>query len=111
MIGPTFNKVNRFFVLSWENEDDSTSCSKYYTSKVEIKDFNVLIDGKIFFDVSIKNKEKTYEKFSEMSKNSDYATGNLLDNEYFSKHYRLIAIDLSKLIELRNPKNNKLTLR
>ena len=45
-----------------------------------------------------------------MSKNSDYTTGNLLDNEYFSKHYRLIAIDLSKQIELRNPKNNKLTL-
>ena len=44
-----------------------------------------------------------------MSKNSDYTTGNLLDND-FSKHYRLIAIDLSKQIELRNPKNNKLTL-
>ena len=38
-----------------------------------------------------------------ISKNSDYTTGNLLDYEYFSKHYKLIAIDLSKHIELENP--------
>ena len=37
-----------------------------------------------------------------MSKNNDYTTGNLLDYEYFSKHYRIIAIDLSKQIELEN---------
>ena len=48
LIDPTFNKVNRLFVLSFENEEDRTSFSKYYTPKVEIKDFNVLIDGKSF---------------------------------------------------------------
>ena len=37
-----------------------------------------------------------------MNKNNDYTTGNLLDYEYLSKHYRLIAIDLSKQIELEN---------
>ena len=37
-----------------------------------------------------------------MSKNSDYTTGNLFNHEYFSKHDRLIAIDLSKKIELIN---------
>ena len=46
LINPTFNKVNRLFVLSFE--EDRTSFSKYYTPKVEIKDFNVLIDGKSF---------------------------------------------------------------
>ena len=51
----------------------------------------------------IKNKEEKYENIIEMSKNSDYTTGNLLDYEYFSIHYRLIAIDLSKQIELENP--------
>ena len=39
----------------------------------------------------------------EMKKSNDYTTGNLLDYEYFSKHYKLIAIDLSKQIELENP--------
>ena len=71
--------------------------------EVEIKDFNVLIDEKTFFNVSIKNKEETYEKIIEMSKNNDYTTGNLLDYEYFSKHYKLIAIDLRKQTELGSP--------
>ena len=103
MINPTFNKVNRLFVLSFENEDDRTSFSKSYAPKVEIKDFNVLIDGKGFFYVPIKNKEETYEKNTEMSKNNDNSTVNLLHYEYFSNHYKLIVVDLSKQIKLVNP--------
>ena len=48
LMDPTFNKFNRLFVLSFQNEEDRTSLSKYYTPKVEIKDFNMLIDGKSF---------------------------------------------------------------
>ena len=51
----------------------------------------------------VKNKEETCEKLIEMSKNNDYTTGNILDYEYILKHYKLIAIDLSKQIELENP--------
>ena len=58
LIDPIFNKVNKLFVLSSENEDDKFSFSKYYTPKVEIKDFNVLIDGKGFFDVVVKKKRR-----------------------------------------------------
>ena len=54
LIDPTFNKVNRLFLLSFENEDDRTSFSKYFTPKVEIKDFNVLIDRKSFFKKTLK---------------------------------------------------------
>ena len=46
LIDPIFNKVNTLFVLSFENEEDRTSFSKHCTPKVEMKDFNVLIDGK-----------------------------------------------------------------
>ena len=88
LIDPTFTKVNRLFVLSFENEEDRTSFSKYYVPKVEIKYFNVLIDGKRFFDVPVKNKEEAYEKILSIGKNNDYATGNLLAYEYFSKHNR-----------------------
>ena len=56
-----------------------------------------------FWWTSKKNKEETYEKNIEISKNSDYTTGNLLDCEYFSRHYKLITIDLSKQIELEKP--------
>ena len=103
LIDPTFTNVNRLLVLTFENEDDRTSSSKYYLTKVEIKDFNVLTDGKPFFEIPIKNKEEAYEAIIEMSKNNDYTTGNLLDYEYFKDHYRLIAIDSRKQIELENP--------
>ena len=89
--------------LSFANETNATSLSKYYVPKVEIKDFNVFIDGKSFFEIPIKNKKEAYEAIIEMSKNSDYTTGNLLDYEYFIDNYQLIAIDLSKQIELESP--------
>ena len=54
LIDPIFIKVKGLFVLSFESENDRTSFSKYYTSSIEIKDFNVLIDGKIVFDTSAK---------------------------------------------------------
>ena len=46
--------------------------------------------------------KKKREQIIEMGRNSDYTTGNLLNYEYFSKYYKLIAIDLSKQIELEN---------
>ena len=103
LIDPTYINMNRLFVLSFENEANRSSFSKYYVPKVEIKDFIVLIDGKQFFEIHVKNKEEAYEQIIEMSKNNDYTIGNLLDYEYFKDHYQLIAIDLSKQIELDNP--------
>ena len=79
LIDLTFTNVNRLFVLTFENEDHRTSFSEYYVPKVEIKDFNVLIDGKPFFEIPIKNKEEAYEQIIEMSNINDYITGNLLD--------------------------------
>ena len=102
LIDPIFTNVNRLFVLSFKNEDDRTSFSKYYKPEVKIKYFNVLIDGKPFFELPVKNKE-AYEQIIEMSRNNDYKTGNLLDYEYFKDHYKLIATNLSKQIELENP--------
>ena len=92
--------MNKLFVLAFENEESGTSFSDYYVPKVEIKDYNVLIDLNPFFEILIKNKEEIYEAIIEMSRNNDYTTGNLLDYEYF--YYKLIAIDLSKQIELEN---------
>ena len=103
MINPTFNKVNRVFVFSFENEYDRMTFSQYYTPNVEIKDFNVLINGTSFFGVAVKNIEKTFENIIEMSKNNDHTTGNLLDYDYFLNHHILIAMDLSKQFALKNP--------
>ena len=98
------------FVLSFERiEEDNIkkdyrdSFSHYYVPKVQIKDFNVLIDGKSFFDLPIKNEEEAYEKIIDMSNNNDYTTGNLLDFAYYKENYRLIATDLSKQTKLKDP--------
>ena len=89
LIDPTFTNFNRLFVLSFQKiagennitKDHRDSLSNYYVPNVEIKDFNVLIDGESFFDLSVKNAE-AYEKITDMS-NNDYTTGNLLDFAYF----------------------------
>ena len=83
--------------------DNRDSFSDYYVPNVEIKDFNVLIDGKSFFDLPVKNEEETYKKIIDMSNNNEYTTGNLLDFAYFKENYKLIAIDLSKQTKLKDP--------
>ena len=106
LIDPTFTNVNRLFVLSFTRDnagDKGDSFSDYYVPNVEIKDFNVLIDRKSFFDLPVKNEEEAYETIMEMSNNNDYATSNLLDFSYFKKHYKLIATDLSKQTKLKAP--------
>ena len=49
----------------------------------------------------LKNKKESYEAIIDMSRNNDYIIGNLLNYQYFSKHLRLIAIDLSKQIKFK----------
>ena len=51
---------NRRFVLLFENEDDRKVPTKYYPPKVVIKDYNVRIDGKNFFDLPGKSDMRTY---------------------------------------------------
>ena len=99
---PRFQKVNILFVLSFENENDRTSHSTYYLLKVEIKDYNVMIDGRNFFDQPINSMSKTYENIRKIAtgKGDDYTTGCLLDCLYFKENYKMIAIDLSRQNEL-----------
>ena len=110
MIQHLFTNVNRLFVLSFERiEEDNIkkdyrdSFSHYYVPKVQIKDFNVLTDGKSFFDLPIKNEEEACEKITDMSDNNNYMTGNLLDFAYYKENYKLIAIDLSKQTKIKDP--------
>ena len=106
LIDPTFKSVNRLFVLSFprnNNTDSRYSFSNCHVPNVKVNDFNVLIYGKSFFDLSVKNDEEAYEKITDMCNNNGYTTGNLLDFAYYRKYYRLIAIDLSKQTKLKDP--------
>ena len=84
-------------------KDYRDSFSHYYVPKVQIKDFNVLIDGKRFFKLPVRNEEEAYEKIIDMRNNNDYMAGNLLDFAYYNENYKLIAIDLSKQTKLKDP--------
>ena len=106
LIDRTFTNVNRLFFLFFTRNNagnNRDSFSHYYVPNVKIKDFNVLIDGKSFFDLPVKSEEEAYEKIIDMSNNNDYTTGNLLDFAYFKENYKLIATDLSKQTKLKDP--------
>ena len=96
LIDPTFTNVNRLFALAYQIADDRQSFSQFYLPKVMVKDFNIIINKLAFFDLPIRTEEEAYEKIIDISRNNEYTTGNLLDYDYFKKHYKLITIDLSK---------------
>ena len=108
LINPSFQGVNRLFVLSFENEDDRILHSTYYLPKVELKDYNVMIDGRNFFDQPINSMNKTYENIRKIAtgKGDDYTTGWLLGYPYFEDYYKMIATDLNKQQELDAGKTN-----
>ena len=92
LIIPSFQGMNTFFVLSFENESDRTSHSNYYLPRVEIKDYNVMIKGKDFLDEPISSNIKTYENIRSNStgQGDDYTTGCLLDYSYCKGHCKMI---------------------
>ena len=98
LIEPSFQGVNRFFVLAFENDDDRTSSDEYYLPTVDIKDYNIMINGENFFDQPIKNNKVTYENIRKIAtgQGDEYTTGCLLDYPYFTDTYKMIAVDLSK---------------
>ena len=94
------------FVLSFKNDhNDPTrySFDEYYISVEEIKDFNVLIDNKLFFEQPVKNKQESSEKLIQKLRNNDYTTGNLKSfikshQTSDNKSYYQIRLCLNKLI-------------
>ena len=98
LVEPSFQGVNRLFVLAFENDNHRTSDEQYYLPTVEIKDYNIMINGENFFDQPIKNNKVTYDNIRKIAtgQGDDYTTGCLLDYQYFKDTYKMIAVDLSK---------------
>ena len=89
------------FVLAYANDDNATnknSYRKYYLPRLKIKNYNIEIDGRNFYDQSINDLIKKYNEIRKVStgQGDDYTTGCSLDFSYFEKNYRLVAADLSK---------------
>ena len=83
--------------LAFENDNHGTSDERCYLPTVEIKDYNIMINGEKIFDQAIKNNKVTYENIRKIAigQGDDYTTGCLLDYSYFTDTYKMIAVDLS----------------
>ena len=100
----SFQGVNRLFVLAFNNTNNNAnkverdSHRKYFLPRVNIINYNVLIDGRNFYDQPINYQIKKYDEIRKIAtgKGDDYTTGCLLDCQYFKDHYQLIAVDLPK---------------
>ena len=109
LLNASFQGVKRLFALAYfiaapvnnnpaDNAAGIKSNKKYFLPRGKIKNYNVLIDGRNFYDQPINDKIKQYDEVRKVSTGyaDDYTTGCLLDYAYFKDNYRLIAVDLSK---------------
>ena len=108
-VDPSFQGFNRLFVIAfrYDNTNINNYANRnnhkiYYLPRVDIKDYNAIIDGRNFYDNNINSDVEKYTELKKVmiGKGDDYTTGSLLDYDSFKKNYKLVAIDLSKQKEL-----------
>ena len=103
-LDPSFQGVDRLFVMAYNRVDSQPTRNgpqKYYLPRIISNKYNVIIDGRNFYDNPIENNIEKYRELKKVmiGKGEDYTTGSLLDFNYFDKH-KLVAVDLSKQKEL-----------
>ena len=103
-LDPSFQGVNRLFVMAYSRADGQPTRNgrkKYYLPRVDLNKY-VIIDGRNFYDNPIESDIEKYRELKKViiGKGEDYTIGSLLRFNYFKKHYKLGAVDLSKQKEL-----------
>ena len=93
-LDPSFQGVNRLFVIAYNKVDGQPNRDDQQKYCLPI---NVIIDGRNFYDNPIESDIEKYRELKKVmtGKGEDYTTGSLLDFDYFKKHYKLVAVDLS----------------
>ena len=105
-LDPSFQGVNRLFIVAYSREDNNQPAKngqqKFYLPRIDLNKYNVIIDGRNFYDNPIEIDIKKYRELKKVMirKGEDYTTRSFLDYNYFKKHYKLVAVDLSKQKEL-----------
>ena len=103
-LDPSFQGVNRLFVMAFNraNGQPTRNGQQKYLPRIDLEKYNVVIDGRNFYDNPIERDVEKYREIKKVmiGKGEDYATGSLLDFNYFDKHYKLVAVDLSRQKEL-----------
>ena len=105
LLDPSFQGVNRLFVMAYNRANGQPTRNgqrKYYLPRIDLEKYNVIIDGRNFYDNPIESDIKKYRELAKVmiGKGEDNTTGSLLDLNYFNKYYKLVAVDLSKQKEL-----------
>ena len=95
-----FQGVNRLFVLAFDNTNNGDNKVEKNSHRANITNYNVLIDGRNFYDQPSNDQIKKYDEIRKLATGKDYTTECLLDYQYFKDHYQLSAVDLSKQKEL-----------
>ena len=112
-LDPSFQGVNRLFVMAYNRANGQPTRNgqrKYYLPRIDLDKYNVIIDGRNFYDNPIQSDIEKYRELKKVmiGKGEDYTTGSLLNFNsfdkhyklvavnYFDKHYKLVAVDLSK---------------
>ena len=100
-LDPSFQGLNRLFVMAYNRANDQPTRNgqrKYYLPRIDSEKYNVIIDGRNFYDNPIESDIEKYRELKKVmiGKVEDYTTGSLLDLNYFDKYYKLVAVDLSK---------------
>ena len=104
-LDPSFQGVNRLFVMAYNRANGQPTRNgqqKYYLPRIDLENYNVIIDGRNFYDNPIKTDIEKYRELKKVmiGKGEDYTRGYLFDFNYFDKNYYLVAFDLSKQKEL-----------
>ena len=104
-LDPSFQGVNRLFFMAYNRANGQPTRNgqrKYYLPRIDLEKYNVIIDRRNFYDNPIENDIEKYRELKKVmiGKGEDYTTGSLLDFNYLDKHYKLVAVDLSKQKEL-----------
>ena len=104
-LDPSFQGVNRLFVMAYNRANGQPTRNgqqKYYLPRISLNKYNVIIDGRNFYDNPIESDIEKYRELKKVmiGKVEDYTKGSLLDFNYFDKRYKLVAVDLSKQKEL-----------
>ena len=86
----SFQGVSELFVLDCAygaNVTNENSYRKYFLPRLKIKNYNIEIDGRNFYDQSINELVKQYDEIRKISvgQGDDSTTGCLLDFAYFEK--------------------------
>ena len=104
-LDPSFQSVNRLFVMAYNRANGQPTRNgqrKYYLPRIDLEKYNVIIDGRNFYDNPIESDIEKYRELKKVmiGKGKDYTTRSFLDFNYFDKHYKLVVVDLSKQKEL-----------